>query len=344
MNRRCKQNHFRGDELDLAVRNFLWIFFCLCILNATAQSSEFITHVPDTSFTTNSDYQKNIRKYPFIKIVPDSAIESVREQRKLVYCEVEKRTLHIDAFYRWRNSHLTPAILIIHGGGWRSGNPQQHVPLAQRLAALGYATFTVEYRLSTDALYPAAVNDIKAAVRWLRANAKTFSIDTAKIAILGFSAGGQLAALVGVTSGRKKFDNDECSQSYSDAVHAVIDIDGTLSFIHPESSETQNPENVKSAAWWLGYKRTERIDVWKEASPLSYADKNTIPFLFLNSSVDRMHAGRDDFKKLMDSRNVYTEIFTFGDAPHSFCLYHPWFNPTLRHIDTFLKKIFADDQ
>jgi acetyl esterase/lipase len=324
------------------LKNAVLIFLTFVTLGATAQSKEFITQVPDTSFTTNSDYRKNIKKYPFIRVVPDSAIQYVTERRNVVYCEVGNRKLHVDAFCPERTVRPVSAVLIIHGGGWRSGNREQHTPLAQRLAALGYATFTVEYRLSTEALYPAAINDIKAAVQWLKHNAKTFSIDTARIAILGFSAGGHLAALAGVTSGLKKFDSHECHKSYSSAVHAVVDVDGTLSFVHPESSETKNPENVKSSAWWLGYKRTERFDVWEEASPLTYALKNTVPFLFLNSSVDRMHAGRDDFKRLMDSENVYTEIITFQDAPHSFCLYHPWFNPMLQHVDAFLKKVFRE--
>jgi acetyl esterase/lipase len=324
----------------VVLKNVAIIFFAFCMSAAIAQSTEFITQIPDTSFTTKSDYQKNIKKYPFIRIVRDTAIQHVIQRRNLVYCDVGNRELHIDAFSPSSTSQPSPAVLIIHGGGWRSGNRQQHTALAQRLAALGYATFTVEYRLSTEALYPAAVTDVNAAVRWLRHNAGIFSIDTSKIAVLGFSAGGQLAALAGVTSGLKKFDDHECHASYSSGVDAVIDIDGTLSFVHPESFETQKPENVKSAAWWLGYKRTERIDVWEEASPLTYAEKNSIPFLFLNSSVDRMHAGRDDFKRLMDSRNVYTEIITFEDAPHTFCLYHPWFNPMLQHIDAFLKKVF----
>ncbi|WP_336727974.1 alpha/beta hydrolase [Paraflavisolibacter sp. H34] len=99
--------------------------------------------------------------------------------------------MHLDAFTPAIRKKRTPAVLIVHGGAWRSGYRTQHIPLAQRLALLGYAAFTVEYRLSTEALYPAAVRDLKA-IKWLRGHAAAFGIDTGKIALLGFSAGGQL--------------------------------------------------------------------------------------------------------------------------------------------------------
>ena len=122
--------------------------------------------------------------------------------------------------------------------------------MAQHLAALGYACFTVEYRLSTEALYPAAVYDLKTAIQWMRIHAATYNIDTNKIATLGFSAGGQLSALMGTTGGHPDFAEmyksktythpellSKTTQSVSDKVNGVIDMDGILAFIHPESGE-----------------------------------------------------------------------------------------------------------
>nr|WP_255563687.1 alpha/beta hydrolase [Mucilaginibacter rivuli] len=287
------------------------------------------------------DYRQNLKKYPFIRLVPDSVTSAVKETRNLVYCQVDNRQLHLDAFSpASRSKKTTPAILIIHGGGWRSGDRSQHIPLAQHLAALGYSCFTIEYRLSTEAFYPAAVNDIKSAVQWVRANAKKFNINPKKLVIMGFSAGGQLAALTGLTSNSSLFDKNDCNKKQSSAVQAVIDIDGTLSFVHPESQEFKNPQQTGASAQWIGFTMVERPELWKEASPFTYAADNKIPFLFLNSAVERMHAGRDDFKKLMDQKGIYTEIINFKDTPHAFCLYQPWFNPMVNNIDTFLKKIF----
>ena len=100
----------------------------------------------------------------------------------------------IDAFTPKQSSAKRVAVIMIHGGGWRSGNRMQHWPLAESLAHLGYVCFTPEYRLSTEALFPAAVYDIKAAIRWVKGNASKYNIDTTRIAIAGFSAGGELAA------------------------------------------------------------------------------------------------------------------------------------------------------
>jgi acetyl esterase/lipase len=319
----------------------LLLIIVLYSFRGSAQSKEWLTSEPDTSFSTNKDYRQNLKKYPFIKIVLDSSVASVKESRNLVYCQIAGRQLHIDAFTPTaKKKKPVPAIIIIHGGGWRSGNRNQHIPLAQHLAALGYACFTVEYRLSTEALYPAAVNDIKSAIQWMHANSRKFNIDTNKIAILGFSAGGQLAALVGMTSGTGKFDVLDCNKEHLSLVQAVIDIDGTLTFVAPDAWETQNAQTVNASAKWLGYKRTERIDVWADASPLTYADNNKLPFLFLNSSVKRMHAGRDTFISLMNKKSVYTQVVNFSDTPHAFCLYRPWFDPLVKAIDVFLNKVF----
>ena len=323
------------------MKHYLSIFLLLFSLGAAAQHEEWRTGIRDTSYNTPGDYRKNLKNYPFIKLVPDSSTADVNEWRNLTYCQIGDRALHLDAFAPTKKPKKTgTAILIIHGGGWRSGNRTQHIPLAQHLARLGYTCFTVEYRLSTEAFYPAAVNDIKSAVQWVRTNAKKYHIKPDQIAIMGFSAGGQLAALNGVTSGTDLFDKNSCNKGQSSAVQAVIDIDGTLSFVHPESSELKNPQQTGASAQWIGYTMIERPEIWKEASPFTYAERNTVPFLFLNSAVGRMHAGRDDFKKLMDKKGVYTEIVNFKDTPHSFCLYKPWFNPMVNNIDSFLKKVF----
>ncbi len=323
------------------MKKYFLIFIVLSTsVAAQTQHTEWRTGIRDTSYNSQGDFRKNLKNYPFIKLVGEQTMSNVSEKRNLTYAKIDQRSLHLDAFLP-KGKKVTPAVLLIHGGGWRSGNRSQHIPLAQHLAAKGIASFTVEYRLSTEAFYPAAVFDVKSAVRWLKANAKKFNIDTNKIAILGFSAGGQLASLVGLTPGLKKLEGDIGSKKYTSSVNAVIDIDGTLSFVHPESWEAKNiSTNVGASAMWIGYKGNERLDLWTEASPFTYAKDNTIPFLFLNSSVERMHAGRDDFKKMMDEKGVYTEIINFKDSPHGFCLYEPWFTPMVGNIVSFLGKVF----
>ena len=82
--------------------------------------------------------------------------------------------------------------------------------------------------------------------------------------------------------------------------------------------------------------------MWVVASPLTYVSASAPTLLFLNSSVARMHAGRDDFIKVLDQYNIYSEVHGFDDAPHSFPLFDPWFDPMLKYMDGFLKKVFQD--
>ena len=323
-------------------------FLGLCLLfTATAAQAQMtlgLTGKPDTTFSNASAYRQAFKKYPTIELVQEAKVPTVKEKRNIPYCKLGSRVLALDAFYPKKKSNAKlPAILIIHGGGWRSGNRQQHFPLAQRLAGLGYATFTVEYRLSTEALFPAAVHDLKAAVRFIKAHAKKFNLDTTKVTALGFSAGGELAAFMGVTNQNQAFEGESCQGKTGSQVQAVIDLDGTLSFVHPESGEGNDSKNISAATYWLGYPKKENLALWQEASPLTHVGKHTPPFLFINSSVDRMHAGRDDFRKVLDQHSIYSEVHSFPDSPHTFPLFNPWFEPTIQFIDDFLKKVFAEE-
>src|SRR5581483_11615346 len=101
-----------------------------------------------------------------------------------------------------------PAVVCIHGGGFRAGSRQGYDGLCLRLAQRGYVAVTASYRLAPQFQFPAAVHDVKAAVRWLRANAKKYHIDPERIGVTGGSAGGHLAQFLGVTGGVSPFEGD----------------------------------------------------------------------------------------------------------------------------------------
>jgi acetyl esterase/lipase len=324
------------------MKRFLLIFFFLLpFVQTFAQSTIGITGKPDTSYTTYNAWLSTIKTYPDSKIVEEFRSDAVAEKRNITYCSIGDRKLMLDVFYpKQKNKDPRIAILIIHGGGWRTGNRTQHYPMAQRLASLGYVCITPEYRLSTEALYPAATYDIKSAIRWVRSNAKKYNIDTTKIVVAGFSAGGELAAFMGATNGINKFEGTDCNIIYSSTVQAVVDIDGILSFVHPESGEGDDSKRTSAATYWFGYPKKDNPALWEEASALTHAGKHTPPTIFINSSVDRMHAGRTDYITLLNKYNIYSEVKNFEGVPHSFCLFDPWFEPTVKYIDEFLKKVF----
>jgi len=301
----------------------------------------------DTSYTPYSAWVKIKKHYPNVTRVYPHLPEGVKAENNIVYATLPntpygKRDLHLDLF-RPEKPGDYPALVLVFGGGWRTGSKEAQVPMAQQIAAKGYVTAAIEYRLSPEALYPAAVYDIKAAIRYLRANADKYGIDPNKIAISGSSAGGQLAALVGMTSDVKKFEGDEGNNDVSSKVQAIIDMDGILDFTTPSESLGDNIPGKHSAGYyWFGATLKEARDKWVEASPMIYTGKDSPPILFINSAQPRFHAGRDSVISVLNTFNIYTEVHTIPNSVHSFWQVHPWFEETVGYMVDFLNRKFKE--
>ncbi len=309
-----------------------------------AQGTEQKPFPADTSYSTYSAWLKIRKEFPKAKIVEPQIPDGVVAEYDLVYNSLKdatygNRDMHFDLFSP-ASPGKYPALILVHGGGWSSGNKRMQVPLAQQIAYHGYVTACIEYRLSPEALYPAAVYDINTAIRFLRTHAEKYNIDPERIAISGSSAGGQLAALVGMTGDLEKFNENKGDIVISTIVKAIIDMDGILDFTDPNESEKDNdPAKPSAGAKWFGATFSEAPGKWIEASPLTYAGKDTPPILFLNSSQPRYHAGRDSLIKALAPHGIYTEIHTLSGSPHTFWLFHPWFEPTVSYIVGFLDKM-----
>ncbi len=325
---------------DFILRIIAVILLTAIVIHAQPESEESIIH-EDTSFTVYSAFIKEIEKFPFIEIADFILDENILIDSNVVYTAYGERKLRLDILYPQDSSNRYPAVLLVHGGGWRSGDKSQQMPMAKAIASAGFVAASVEYRLSPEAKYPAAIFDIKSAVRWLRANSYKYNIDTSKIAVLGCSSGGHLVSMLGVTNRNPKFEGNGDNLEHSSVVQAVVDIDGVLDFTDPaESGKDNDPEKPSVGKLWLGYKYLENPDIWKEASPINYVDENSPPFLFINSSIDRFHAGRDLVIEKLNRYNTYSEIHTFPDTPHPFWFFHPWFKPTTQLVIEFLNRIF----
>lgn len=309
----------------------------------TAQSYPIINGISrDTSFNPTSAYKKAKKQYPFIKLVKPDLSENVKDLFNVTYKELNERELTLDLFIPGSNTGKPkPVVLLIHGGGWASGSKEHMLPMAQKLAEKGFVTAAVEYRLSPEAKYPAGIKDLKAAIKWLKASASTYDIDTSKIAVLGGSAGATLASILGTTAGIRKFEHTDYLSEYSSKVHAVINMDGILDFTHPaESGKDTIPGKLSAGARWFGATYKESPEIWEEASPLFYVDENTSPVLFINSTLKRFHAGRDLFVNQLDSLGIFSEMHTIPGTPHPFWLFDPWFEKAFDYTHRFLKNVF----
>lgn len=271
-----------------------------------------------TPYTNEATYEKFKKKYPFITPLDRATPTNIIVEKDVEYANVNGLSLKADIYYPKDQTKKYPGIALVHGGGWISGNKENEKYMAQELASKGYVAIAVGYRLSEVAKYPAAIDDVNNAIEFLKKNRKKYAVDTKKIGTLGESAGAQIATLVGVKSKGK--------------IKAIVNVDGIVSFIHPEAEESTY------ASFWLGGDRNVNLKNWNDASPLEFVDKNTPPTLFINSSQPRFHAGRDDMMKKLKSYGTFTEFHEIKDTPHSFWSAEPWFTETLNLTVDFLDK------
>ena len=291
----------------------------------------------DTSFTIHSTFLKEKKYRNYIEIARPIANDGVVVLKEQGYKKIADRELTAEVYFPGKKTKGNyPAVILIHGGGWSSGDKSQTVPMAIALANAGYVAVCVEYRLSPEAKYPAAVYDIKTAVRWMRENAGKFNINKDQIAALGMSAGAQLATLVGFTNHNPAFEDRIGNPKQSSKIQAVINIDGTLAFRHPESQEG------KASSLWLDGNYEENPENWESAAPLNHVTQSSPPILFINSAIPRFHAGRDDMIKQLNAFNIYSEVYVLEDTPHPFWFFHPWFAPTVNYTLNFLAKTFKN--
>ena len=325
-------------------RILMLLFFVLSIHLLFAQNES--QNIPrDTTYTISGVHRKIKKYYPNAVPVKDSLPEGVLAKRELVYATLPdtpfgKRELHLDLFHPEKPGKY-PALILVHGGGWRAGDKSMQVPLAEMIASRGFVTVAVEYQLSLEAKYPAAIHNIKAALRWMRANADKYNIDPDRIAISGSSAGGHLAALTGMTNGIEKFEGSQGNNDFSSSVQAIIDLDGVLNFMAPASLNLKRRPDSPDVEW-LGGTFYEKPEIWKEASSAYWVNEKSVPVLFINSGFPRFHAGQDEMIGMLKEWNIYTEVHKFDVKIHPFWLFHPWVDTTADYMVGFLNKVFKN--
>ncbi len=295
----------------------------------------------DTSFTTQSAWRKLLKQYPHAMPATFAGSAQVRLHKNLVYAAYGYRHLSLDICSPADTTGSPfPVIMLIHGGGWRSGDRSQELPMAEALAERGYAAVTVEYRLSAEARYPAGVHDLKTALRWIRAHAAEYRLHPDRIAVMGGSAGGTLAGLLGTTAGMPEFDGNGAYPAQSTAVQAIIDMDGVLDFADSaESGKDTDPAKPSAGKLWFGASFKDNPDIWRQASPVRWVSRQTPPLLVINSSVPRFRGGRDAMVTRLRAFGIPAEIHEFPDAPHPFWLMHPWFSGVRDRVVAFLDRV-----
>lgn len=311
---------------------------------ASAPASAPVGKDAPESYTPETTYAKLARHYPFIHVVGHEVPASVKVMRDITYVRHGGQALQLDLYLPAHPRGAVPGIVFVHGGGWRVGVRQNFAPMAIRMAEHGYAAATISYRLSTVAQYPAAVQDAKAAVRWMRSNAARYGIDGQRIAIGGASAGGQIASLAGMSDGVARFEPEagavEGGDGVSDAVQAIVDIDGLLDFTDAAARKYEDDPAKKPtmAGAWFGGTYAEKTASWREASALYYVNAHTPPTLIIHSAQPRFTVGRETLVEKMKALGIPNKVVGLPDTPHSFWLFEPWFEPTMQATLDFLDQ------
>ena len=226
-----------------------------------------------------------------------------------------------------------PAILYLHSGGWFQGSQEEFQRQAAHMATKGFVGATIQYRLIPEAYFPAQVQDSKAAVRWLRANASTYRIDTDRIGVAGGSAGGYLAAMLGTTPHIAEFEGSGGNLGFSSRVQAVAAFAGLFDF-----------SAMRSDFFIEGFLRAsyeENPELWTKASPSTYVGPESAPFLFLHGTRDGAVPYGQSVRMMsaLEAAGVSAEIFPAEGAGHPFYFSDPWFQPTLEAIEEFFTRI-----
>jgi alpha-L-fucosidase 2 len=201
---------------------------------------------------------------------------------------------------------LFPAVIVVHGGGWQNGSKRSYEkPLLPVLTEAGLAWFTINYRLAPEHKYPAAVEDVEAAVRWVKLHAREFKVDPRKIVLMGESAGGHLVALVGVRPTRET------------RVAAVVDFYGPHDLV---KRETERGEVGKNLSQFLDIHRLDEAGIakLKQASPITYVTSGLPPFLFIHGTKDAA-VPYDQSRLMCDTLKAAgnrCEVYTVEGAPH----------------------------
>jgi acetyl esterase/lipase len=214
------------------------------------------------------------------------AADEIKTLRDIEYARVGDTSLKLD-LYVPASAKSPPLVVWVHGGAWRGGSKNNPSVLA--LTERGYALASVDYRLSTAAQFPAQIHDIKAAIRYLRATAKEHGIDADRIAITGGSAGGHLAALVGVTNGVKELEGTVGKHlDQSSDVQAIVVFYGAsnLTTILAQSTPYGVKMRTEALELLLGGQPDSRPDLARLASPVFQVDPRDPPLLWFHGDQD----------------------------------------------------------
>ena len=240
-------------------------------------------------------------------------VPGVSSHKGLVYTRAGGTELKLDLCMPDMGHDARPAVLCIHGGGWHGGMRSEYIPLVVQLAREGYVAVSVSYRLAPEHRFPAQIEDVASAVRWMRTHSKQYNVDPQRIGVLGWSAGGHLACLLGTTGRTSESDGPATATHGRGSIQAVVSFSG-LTDLTADYWKTLS----SGAQTLIGATLRENPGAYRRASPISHVDRHNPPFLFLHGADDEV-VPLDQPRRLskaLDSAGVEASLRVFSGMGH----------------------------
>ncbi len=222
----------------------------------------------------------------------------VKTTNDINYTKAGDRELKLDLAEPAEGDGPFPAVVVIHGGGWRGGDKAGNRKILEELAKRGYVAISPQYRFCPEFTFPAQVHDVKAAVRWLRSHADEHKVDSEHIGAMGFSAGGHLSLMLGVTGPNDGLEGENVpDDAPSSRVQAVVNFFGPTDLAAEDIPQVSLPL-VKD---FLGGSAEEKPEVAKKASPVTFTSEDDAAILTFQGTKDPLVPHTQAFK-LADSQ------------------------------------------
>jgi acetyl esterase/lipase len=203
-------------------------------------------------------------------------------EQDIVYTKAGTTELKLDLARPAQGDGPFAAVLVIHGGAWRQGNKADVRPILPQFAQRGFVAISPQYRFCPKDAFPAQVHDVKAAVRWVKVNAKKYKVDPERIGAIGFSAGGHLALMLGLTSPSDGLEGEVSPGSPDSRVKAVVNYFGPTDLAASDIPDICKPW-VKDL---LGGSPSDKPEAAAKASPLTFVSKDDAPVLTFQGTKD----------------------------------------------------------
>jgi len=235
---------------------------------------------------------------------------------------------------------LRPAIVFLHGGSWMHGSASQFHFHSDYLAKkYGFFAISVDYRLSGEARFPAALQDAKCAIRWVRSQAKKLNIDPDRVAICGGSAGGHLSSMIATTAGVRKYEGNGGHKKFSSHANAAVFFNGEFDMWDLVAKKSL----IDAMNKFIGGSPTEMPERYDELSSIKRIDKNTPPTLLLHGTEDKCvsHEQSIAFYKRLKKVGVHAEVEIYEGKPHAWFNKEPDRTITLKRMEKFLVSQFG---